>query len=367
MTQGRCTHVLVMALARAGFAAKTRERCWTRLSRQLALTRLPLEYCFRQLAERAAKDKSLLAHVYADIAARLARGLSVGEAIAPYAGPEEVMLIDAGQRSGEKGLAEGFRLAAQCMQKRRTMRTAIVRELVYPASLMAAMCACLIVISTVLVPRLAILANPATWQGAGAILYKVSLFVSSVRGLAALAGLLTLAVLVWLSLPRLTGKVRYYADFLPPWSVYRLLTGVSWLYATALLLQTRQQLGVIVRRLILARETSPYLRWRLLPVLEADSQGLSLGDALCSTKDRWPDRDMAEDIRIYSALPGFSDMLTALAEHLMTDAMERVQRLAKLLGGVAIAGVVVLMLLLVTGLFGIQEQITSSVGRMGNL
>lgn len=363
MTNGQFT----MMLARAQFAARTRERCWTRLSRQLALTRLPLEYCFRQLEERARRDRSLLARVYADIARRLAGGLSVGEAIAPYAGPEEVMLIDAGQRSGERGLAEGFRLAAQCMARHRAMRSAVVRELLYPASLMAAMCACLIVISTVLVPRLAILANPATWQGAGAMLYKVSLFVSSAAGLVSLLGLLAAGLLVVCSLPRLTGRLRRWADHVPPWSVYRLLTGVSWLYATALLLQTRQQLGVILRRLILARETSPYLRWRLLPIVEADSQGLSLGDALCSTPDRWPDREMAEDIRVYSALPGFSDMLTELAEHLMTDAMERVQRLAKMLGGVAILIVIVLMLLLVTGLFGIQEQITSSVGRMGNL
>lgn len=158
-----------------------------------------------------------------------------------------------------------------------------------------------------------------------------------------------------------------YADYLPPWSVYRLVTGVSWLYATALLLQTRQKLGTILQGIMEARATSPYLRWRLNPIHQRVCLGLSLGEALCRGKDRWPDRTMAEDMRVYSSLPGFADMVTEVAEGLMEDAMERVQRLAKTMGGLAILGVIALLILLVMGLFGIQEQITGSVGRMGHI
>ena len=76
---------------------------------------------------------------------------------------------------------------------------------------------------------------------------------------------------------------------------------------------------------------------------------------------------MAEDMRVYSSLPGFADMVTEVAEGLMEDAMERVQRLAKTMGGLAILGVIALLILLVMGLFGIQEQITGAVGRMGHI
>ena len=356
-----------LALARLSFHSRARERCWKRIGRQLKITHLPLEYCFHVLEERALEDKNPLAHVYADIGARLSRGYSVGAAIAPYATPEEVMLIDAGQAAGEHGLAQGFLRSATLMEKRRLMKAAIVRELVYPASLVTAMAAFLVVIAHVLVPRLAVLADPSTWQGAGAMLYQVSLFASSGEGLACLGLVAALALAAGFSLPRLTGRIRLVADHVPPWSVYRLLTVVSWCYATALMLETRQKLGVILQGLVDARETSPYLRWRLLPLLWADSRGYSLGEALCQSPDRWPDRTMAEDMRVYSALPGFADMVAELAEGLMEDAMERVRRLAKGLGGLAIVGVVGLLLLLVAGLFGIQEQITGSVGRMGHL
>ena len=164
-----------LTLAGWNFHPRVRERCWKRLGRQLETAHLPLEYCFHLLEERAIADKSPLALVYATIGARLARGYSIGAAIASFASPEEVMLIDAGQSAGEQGLAQGFLRAASLMEKKRRMRAAIAKELVYPASLVAAMAAFLVVIAHVLVPRLAILANPATWQGAGAILYETSL------------------------------------------------------------------------------------------------------------------------------------------------------------------------------------------------
>ena len=356
-----------LTLAGWNFHPRVRERCWKRLGSQLETAHLPLEYCFHLLEERAIADKSPLALVYATIGARLARGYSIGAAIASFASPEEVMLIDAGQSAGEKGLAHGFLRAASLMEKKRQMRAAIAKELVYPASLVAAMAAFLVVIAHVLVPRLAVLANPATWQGAGAILYETSLFVSSWKGAATLLGLCLAGLAIVLSLPHLTGRVRVYADYLPPWSVYRLVTGVSFLYATALLLQTRQKLGTILQGIMEARATSPYLRWRLHPIHQRVCLGLSLGEALCRGKDRWPDRTMAEDMRVYSSLPGFADMVTEVAEGLMEDAMERVQRLAKTMGGLAILGVIALLILLVMGLFGIQEQITGSVGRMGHI
>ena len=373
-----------LALAGWNFHPGVRERCWKRLGRQLETAHLPLEYCFHLLEERALADKSPLSLVYATIGARLARGYSVGAAIASFATPEEVMLIDAGQSAGETGLAKGFLRAASLMEKKRQMRAAIAKELVYPAkkrqmraaiakelvypaSLVAAMAAFLVVIAHVLVPKLAVLANPATWQGAGAVLYETSLFVSSWKGAATLLGLCLAGLAIVLSLPHLTGRVRVYADYLPPWSVYRLVTGVSWLYATALLLQTRQKLGTILQGIMEARATSPYLRWRLNPIHQRVCLGQSLGEALCRGKDRWPDRTMAEDMRVYSSLPGFADMVTEVAEGLMEDAMERVQRLAKTMGGLAILGVIALLILLVMGLFGIQEQITGAVGRMGHI
>ncbi len=354
--------------ARLSFGERARERCWKKLGRQMTSTRLPLSYCFAMLEHRAREDHSPLATVYADVRASLGRGLSIGQAISPWAGPEEVMLIDAGQTTGEAGLARGFTRAAEFMEKKRRARSQLTGELAYPLALLLCVAAFLVMISITLMPRLAELSNPHSWTGAGAALYATATFTASWKGAALAFALLALACLCSWSMPRWTGRSRAMADCLPPWSIYRLLTGTGWLYATATLLQGREmKLGQILRRLLAAPETSPYLRWRLTPVLEGDSLGLTLGEALCKAPDRWPDPAMADDLRAYSSLPDFNNLLAGIAEELAEDGMERVRVLSARLHSAALMIVVASLCLLVTGIFGIQEQITASVGAVGNL
>ncbi|MDO5538205.1 MAG: type II secretion system F family protein [Desulfovibrionaceae bacterium] len=354
--------------ARLAFSDRARERCWKKVGRQIAGARLPLEQCFSLLERRAREDRSPVALAYADIAERLASGASVGAAVAPWAGPEEVMLLDAGQAAGEAGLAKGFARAAELMAKRREVRGLLSRHLAYPMALLGCVAGFLVMISFVLVPKLAALSDPSLWQGPAAVLHAVASFTASWKGAVTALLLAAGALAATLSLPRWTGRGRRFADHLPPWSVYRLLAGVGWLHAAAMLLAAGDmKLAAILSAMLARPETSPYLRWRLLPVFDAVSQGRTLGEALCLAPDRWPDRHMADDLRVYSALPGFNALLSGIAEELVQEGVERVQRQAGRLGAFALVLVVAVLCLLVTGLFGIQEQITTAVGAVGGL
>ena len=54
-------------LAKSSFDARTRERCWKKLARQLRHTHLSLEHCFRILQERAKKEKNPTHLIYGRI------------------------------------------------------------------------------------------------------------------------------------------------------------------------------------------------------------------------------------------------------------------------------------------------------------
>lgn len=355
-------------LARLCFTARVRERCWNKLGRQLSATRLPLERCFAMLEHRADVENSPLALVYSDIMARLARGDSVGKAIGRFAYPEEALLIDSGQTAGEAGLSRGFTRAAELLARQRQTRAALARELAYPLALAGAVCGFLVMISWSLIPQLARLSNPQTWHGAAAVLYAVAGFTASWKGLATVLAMLLAALACAVSMPRWTGRARRIADKFPPWSFYRLLTGTGWLYATAILLETRDiKLSRVLERITAAELTSPYLRWRLTPVLDAVRLGHTLGDSLCRAPDRWPDPAMADDLRVYSTLPGFGAQLKDLAGELLEDSTERARDQARMLGGLAMLLLTCVICLLVAGLFGIQDQVTGSVGAMGHL
>ena len=353
------------------FTGRVRERCWKKTGRMLATTRMPVEQCFAVLEERARQDHAPYAFVFRGIRQRLSAGLSIGRAIAPCASSEEVMLIESGAlagSSGPDGLAGAFARAARLLEKKRLLEGCIAKELSYPLALMLAVCAFVCAISIVLVPKLAALSDPATWKGAAGILYAVSCFTASWKG--ALFGsflVLLTGISLW-SLPRWTGRFRSLADHVPPWSVYRLLSGTSWLYATAMLLSQREvRLSEATAFILEHGRAAPYLASHLGPVAEADSRGCTLGEALCQTRDRWPDRQLASDLAIYSALPDFRSMLAGLAEDMLQEGMEKIQGTARTAGSLAMILATVSICLLVAGLFGIQEEITSATGAIGGI
>jgi hypothetical protein len=95
-----------------------------------------------------------------------------------------------------------------------------------------------------------------------------------------------------MALPRLTGTFRTRLEAVFPFSVYRDLTGTSWLRALAILLSAglREQQ---THEALLA-SASPYMRERLDALLEIDN--LPLAAALDTTGLEWPKPSMRSGI-----------------------------------------------------------------------
>lgn len=347
---------------RLAFDSRTRERCWKKMARQLRFTHISMERSFRILQERAKKEHNPAHLAYGRIAGALLAGHPIGKALSRYATPEEIMLIDSGQTGGEATLPEGFAKAADLLEKRRKIKEMLIKELAYPVFLLGAVVAFLFMVSTMLVPQMSRLSNPETWTGPAWMLYAVSNFVNSWYGAATLLLLIASFCLVGFSFQHWSGMGRSFADRFPPWSIHRILVGVSWLYATAILLQTGVKIAVVLKKSIENPDMSPYLRSRLRPIYRHITQGLSLGDALWATPSKWPDRVLADDLRTYAALPGFTEQLAQIAEDMMTECMERIQRAAGILGTAAILLLVLTVIFLVFGVFSIQQHVTQGIG-----
>lgn len=350
-------------LARLSFDSRTRERCWKKLARQLKFTHLPLEQCFRLLLERAKKDKNPVHHVYAHIVKSLLDGNTLGKALQNFAEPEEVMLINSGQTGGQAALAEGFAKAADLMEKKRKIKGAILKEVAYPILLFCSVIGFLFLISTMLMPEMMRLSDPAKWTGAAWLLYTISTFVTSWYGLASAILFAALLFLIGFSLKRWSGTGRTLADKFPPWSIYRVLVGISWLYAVSILLQMKNiKLVVILKSLIDDPSTSAYLRSRLGPIYRSTVRGMSLGDALDSAGTGWPDPVLVDDLRTYSALPGFNQQLGSIAQEMLNESMEKIQRGASVLGVGSILFLVMTIILMTLGIFSMQQHVTQGLG-----
>lgn len=346
-------------LGKFAFTSKVRERCWRKLASHQR-HRMPLDESLKLFARQAKANKSPVEHCYTEIQHRLALGKNMGEALSGFASPEEVLLIYSSQKGGK--LPEGLVLAAELLAARRKIISAVVGAVTYPAILFGIAIAVLYAIATVVMPQLTSITDPARWQDAAAVLYKTSLFVNSFYGVAALVLLFVGLSLIFITFPQWRGKSRQWADKIPPWSIYRLLVGVSWLHTVATLMSAGQKLVDILDAMLGDRNTTPYLRSVLRKINNHAARGANLGDALVRTGLHWPTAELVDELQAYSNLPGFSEQIRSIANDWLEEGIEMIVRAARGLNVVCILAVGGLVILMVIGITSIQQQIATGLG-----
>lgn len=126
---------------------------------------------------------------------------------------EEAMLIQGGIQSGK--LPESLELAAKIIAARKKIVEGVRQALGYPSLLSGMFLILLFVVSHKVIPELARISDPESWQTGAYILYAVASFVNSVPGLICLIVPGALLVLSILTLPTWTGQLRIKLDRLP--------------------------------------------------------------------------------------------------------------------------------------------------------
>ncbi|MFP5222878.1 MAG: type II secretion system F family protein [Acidobacteriota bacterium] len=336
--------------ARLSFGPGVRQRAWRKLAAQTSHG-LNLLRAVELLRARAEQRQSPLRLVYAQVLESLSLGLDLGTSLTGFASPEEIMLISAGQRSGT--LPEGLQLAAGLLTAKAAMRRAVFSALAYPVFLFAMVGVVLAVVSIMVMPNLAALSSPSSWTGAAWALYALTSFVASPAGGVALMVFLGAVAGGTAALPFWTGRARQVADAIPPWSIYRLTVGCTWLYTLATMMRAGVQLSRILESILDSESTTPYLRERVLAASQEFGMGKNLGEALYDSGFDFPDNEIVDDLRVYAALPGFHLRMNELATEWMDDGVERVKRQARVLNLFA--------LVLITGLVGL---IAASIGSL---
>ena len=233
---------------------------------------------------------------------------------------------------------QGLFRARALLLKRSRMRETVLQALSYPLFLLALLILLLLVLSFVLVPQFAQVLPPANWQGEAHLLFVLSDFVASWRGLLAGVVLCLGLVLCVLSLPRLCGRCRVLLDHLPPWSIYRRLVGAAWLLQLRdLMLQGIQPREIFARNL--KSRISPYLKEKIAAIDARMAEGCNLGVAMYRACPGFPEKSIVEDLVLYASLPGFEGELEAIAEESLTETLESVKGSMRLVSTTLLFGI----------------------------
>lgn len=283
-------------------------------------------------------------------------GRRISEAIRGWVGSDEQMLLAAGEQSGSIDVA--LQSVSEIMIAKKNIRAAVIKGLSYPLALLAIAFTVLIMFSFKVIPEFAKIVPDDRWTGIARIMIDFSNF--SRDWYAVMIGvIIALMVVFALSLPRWTGGLRIWLDRFPPYSIYRIVYGSTWMISFSALVNA----GVRLERALeqLGEGATPWLKVRNKACLRGMRGGLNVGDALAKSGYGFPDIEIIDDLAVYSRVSGFDQALSTIGREWITESVERIQGMMNVVFGVTILLVGGFIAFMVSGLIGMELQISTLI------
>lgn len=268
---------------------------------------------------------------------------------------QETSIIEAGEQSGN--LEQAFFDCVRIIEARQRITSLVMTTTLYPTLLWALMAYLLHIIATKMVPAMARMSNPETWNGAPYVLYLISQFVNN-WGLIALLTLVTFVITSLVTLPYFRGPLRVYLERFPPWSIYKALHGSTFLLNIAVML--RSNIGQIEALDALALNATPWMRERLAAARYGVSMGKNFGVALKIAGHNFPDKMAVHFLCVLATRKSFSESIHRFSNRWLDNSLKQVELYAR---GFLIASSVamgMLMVLVLVGTYSMQANVTTT-------
>ncbi len=352
-------HTLNHAVLRMQFNASARVEFYETLS-LLIENRVLLNDALREISKIASANgkhpkhpQALVSH---DCMQSVAEGQPLSLALKKWTNVQETALLAAGEKTGN--LRQAFDDLIRLINARQQIKTAVLSAALYPAVLIGLACVLLNTVANQLVPKLVKTTDPQTWQGAAALLYQMAQFVTA-YGKFTLAITLTFVLAIFITLPYLRGALRIFLDQIPPWSIYRMLHGATFLISLANLLRARIKLQDAL--LLLAAHAKPWLKERIEAALYGARIGANFGEALSRTGYAFPDKKAIQYLMILANQDGFDEAMSRFAQRWLQQSIQRIQAVAKAALACGVLAIGVLMLIVIAGASGIQDVVQAGL------
>ncbi len=286
----------------------------------------------------------------------LQNGHPFSVALEGWAPASERLMLSVGDVSNLENALENLIKVAEGTKK---MKEPLVSAISYPMFLSMMTVLIIYAIGAYMVPPMISAAPNTRWTGSAKDLVNVSEWIQE-NWLFAFSILPAIFILIYATLGRWKGKTRAFFENVPPWSLYRIFVGVTWMLAMAALVRAGTPVSQALRSL--RHDASPYLLYRIDSALVFINNGDNLGEALNKTGLGFPDKEIIGDLRIYSEMDNFQEALDQMANEWLEDSVTGITQKAAVLNMVATLFVSGAIAWAVMGTFAMQDQITKAMG-----
>ena len=312
-----------------------------------------VEVLYRIASDNGKKPNRAEAVMLKSVGQRIDRGAHLpSDALVDWLPKEELMLIQAAEQGNH--FAEGFRHAITLLEAKQKIRGAVAKAVTYPLILLVAVGGLMNLLAVKVVPELEKVVPPAAWQGSASVLRWASHAVHD-HGVW-IAGLIVSGILMSvLTLGRFKGVMREFVENIPPWSVYRLVHGATFLLSLSV--QLRSGVSLHDALMQLSRGTSPWLRERIEAIRYGVEKGSGFGKALAHSGFSFPDKAAIRYVEMVSSFSKFEEALYRFSHRWLSESVQRIEGVGKVLSSVGVVMVGVMIALLFLGMNEIQQAI----------
>lgn len=287
----------------------------------------------------------------------LQNGLTFADALKGWAPGRERLMLSTGDVSNLESALLNLIKVTEGSTK---MLRPIIGAIAYPAFLMMMSVLIIYAIGVYMVPPMQEAAPNVRWTGVASDLVVVSEWIQ-VYWAVAFSALPVIMLVIYLTIGIWTGSIRVLFDRMPPWSLYKIFIGVSWLLAMAALIKGGTPVSSAMN--LLRRDANAYLKERIDKALRYINNGDNLGQALYKTETEFPDREIISDLSVYSELDNFEEAIDNLANEWLDESVYLIEQRASILNMIALLSIGGIIAWAVMGVFDMQDQITSSMGK----
>lgn len=290
-------------------------------------------------------------------AKQMNNGRPLSEAMDTWIPTDERMLIAAGEASGTMEVA--LRSSARVLQARKQINAAVIGGLLYPFVLLLMSFGVLYLFGFKIVPAFTTGAlKNAHWTGIALGMINVSLFIQ--QWLWVLGGaFVAILIAFFTTLPRFDGPIRVKLDRYPPYSIFRVIQGSTWLIAMAAMVEAGLRIESALTQL--AETAGPWLRNRINACITEMRSGRNMGDALSRTGYEFPDREIINDLGVYAALSGFDQALSITGREWLEESVDQIKKRMNVVFGICILLLGGLIAFMVSGMIAMQLQLATAL------
>lgn len=286
----------------------------------------------------------------------LQNGLAFSDALKGWAPSRERLMLSVGDVSDLESALLNLIKVAEGTEK---MLKPIIGAITYPSFLLLMSVLVIYAIGAYMVPPMEEAAPNARWQGTAKDLVAVSHWIQE-NWILAFSFFPAVFLTIYGTIGIWTGPTRKAIDDCPPWSLYKMFMGITWLLSLSALIKGGVPISVALASL--RKDSNRYLVERIDKAMDFIKNGDNLGQALAKSKLNFPDKDVVADLKIYAELDNFEEALDKLANEWLDESAEAVEAKASMLNMVAMFAISGIIAWAVFGVFEMQDQITSAMG-----